>query len=161
MQQSIHHYPLDQRRNEAPDVRRAAVVALANESEILPADVRRLRRAIFADGSLTRDEADALFALDASRAIKCAEWLPFFVEAITDHIVWQARPTGVVNEHQGEWLLTWADRSQSVPAFAALVNVLAEAHRVPLWFVSAVRSRAARGWPGLDEALLRAGILAA
>ena len=41
----------------------------------------------------------------------------------------------------------------SVDALAVLVNVLAEAHRVPRWFLAAVRARATRGWPGVDEAL--------
>ena len=75
------------------------------------------------------------------------EWTELFVELITDHVVWQARPTGVVSDEQAEWLLAKADECRSLEALAALVNVLAEAHRAPQWFVAAVRARAA-GWPG-------------
>ena len=49
--------------------------------------------------------------------------------------------------------LRHADRAMSVDALAVLVNVLVEAHRVPQWFLAAVRARAERGWPGVDEAL--------
>jgi hypothetical protein len=31
--------------------------------------------------------------------------------------------------------------------------VLAEARRVPQWFLAAVRARAGRDWPGVDAAL--------
>ena len=41
--------------------------------------------------------------------------------------------------------------AMSVNALAVLVNVLVEAHRVPQWFLAAVRARADRGWPGVDD----------
>ena len=75
---------------------------------------------------------------------------------ITDHVVWQSRPSGVVSEEQAEWLIERADACASVNALAALVNVLSEAHRAPRWFLAAVRARAKRGWPGVDAALAAA-----
>ena len=52
------------------------------------------------------------------------------------------------------WLLARVDECKSVEALAALINVLAEAHRAPDWFVAAVKERAAAGgWPGADGAL--------
>jgi hypothetical protein len=69
------------------------------------------------------------------------------------HIVWQSRPTGVVNEAQAEWLIARADKCMSIAALAALVNVVAEAHRVPPRFPAAVQARAGKDWPGVDEAL--------
>ena len=41
----------------------------------------------------TDEEAEALFALECASNVKCSEWTAFFVEVITDHVVWQARPT--------------------------------------------------------------------
>lgn len=140
----------------ALDARRAAVVALRQSGRVTRDDVRRLRRDIFADGAVTRDEADALFALDMSKCERDPEWTAFFVESILDHVIWQARPTGVVNEGKAEWLLDRADRAKTISAFTVLVSVLAEAHRTPIWFVAAVKARAARGWPGLDAALTAA-----
>ena len=137
------------------DRARVALSALRVAREITGADVAHLR-GLFEEGSISRDEADMLFAAERAPGAKCAEWTEFFVEAVTDHVVWQMRPTGVVNESQGEWLIARVDEARTLNAFAALVNVLAEAHRVPLWFVSAARSRAARGWPGTETAMAAA-----
>jgi hypothetical protein len=131
---------------------RAAVIDVLNRGDVTPQDVAQLRREIFHDGAVSREEADALFQVECSIAPTCAEWTAFFVEAITDHIVWQARPTGIVNEAQGEWLLARCDGAASLNGLAVLVNVMAEAHRVPLWFLAAVRARAARGWTGVEAA---------
>jgi hypothetical protein len=136
----------------AMDRGRAEIVARMQAGAVTAPDVEALRRAIGVEGACTRDEADAMFALEASGAKKCAEWTSFFVETITEHVVWQARPTGVVNESQGEWLIRAADRARSLNALALLVNVLAEAHRVPLWFHAVVKARAVREWAGVEEA---------
>jgi hypothetical protein len=85
------------------------------------------------------------------------EWTELFVELLTDYVVWQSRPTGVVTDEEAQWLIGRADECKSIEALAALVNVLAEAHRAPQWFVAAVRARAAQ-WPGVEAALrARAG----
>jgi hypothetical protein len=72
---------------------------------------------------------------------------------ITEHVVWQSRPTGVVDDKQAEWLIARADSCTSVNALAALVNVLGEAHRAPRWFLDAVRVRATSNWAGVDAVL--------
>jgi len=130
---------------------RMAIRELAKGGEINAADVATLRCEFFRDGFITREEADALFALERAAPVKCLEWTQFFVETITHYVVWQERPTGVVNEAQGEWLLASADAVASVNGLAALVNVLAESHRAPLWFLAAVRARAGLGWTGVEE----------
>ena len=111
---------------------------------------------MFADGEVSREAADELFAVERAGLANAPEWTEFFVEMIVEHVVWQARPTGVVSEAQAEWLIERADECASVNALAALVNVLAEAHRAPAWFLAAVRARAARGWPGVEAALTAA-----
>ena len=75
-------------------------------------------------------------------------------------LVWEARPTGIIDEEKAEWLLDHVDRAASLNGLAVLVNVLAEAHKVPLWLVSAARARAARGWPGVAEALKQVTVAA-
>jgi len=112
-----------------------------------------LRREVFADGEVSRDMAEALFAIERSNIEKCPEWTEFLVEMITEHVVWQSRPTGVVNESQAEWLIARIDECRSMGALAALVNVLTEAHRVPQWLAGAAHARFRRGWPGVNEAL--------
>ena len=132
---------------------RAALVAAARSGAVSAEDVARLRQILFSGAGVSRDEADALFALEASDARKCAEWTALFVEAVTSHAVWEMRPTGVINESQGEWLIARADAAGTLNALALLVNVLAEAHRVPQWFLAAVRARGAAGWQGIGIAL--------
>ncbi len=135
---------------------RAAIVSVMNRGCVTASDVNFLRRQIFADDIISADEAEALFRLERTVSDKAPEWTPFFVEAITSYVVWQLRPTGIVNEAQGEWLIRNVDEARTLNALAALVNVMAEAHRVPLWFHAAAKARATREWPGAADALAAA-----
>ena len=138
------------------DRSRSIIGAMILGRRVTAMDVAWLRREMFADGIVSREEADELFALERAGIAAGREWTEFFVEMITDHIVWQSRPSGVVGDSQAEWLIERADACASVNGLAALVNVLAEAHRAPRWFLAAVRARAKRGWPGVDAALAAA-----
>lgn len=128
----------------ASDVARKAVLMRLVACGVAAADMAALRALVEEAGGLSRAEIEALVAIEASPAPKCDEWTPFFIDAVTDHMVWQSRPTGVVNEAQGEWLIAMADRCATPAALGALADVAAEAHRLPLWFVAAVRARLAR-----------------
>ncbi len=88
-------------------------------------------------------------------------WVEFFVETVTDHVVWDIRPTGVVDEKHAQWLIAKVDISRSASSFAVLVNILDQAHRVPRWFGAAVRARATAGWPSLVTSFAMPPVLAA
>jgi len=137
----------------AIDRSRTIISAMILGRRVTAQDVAWLRREVFADGEVTREAADELFAVARARMNNAPEWTELFVELITDHVVWQTRPTGVVTDEQANWLLQRADECKSLEALAALVNVLAEAQRAPQWFVAAVRARAVGGWPGVEEAV--------
>lgn len=137
----------------AIDKSRTIISALILGRRVTAQDVVWLRREVFADGEVTREAADELFAVAKARMNNAPEWTELFVELITEHVVWQTRPTGVVSDEQAKWLLQRADECKSLEAMATLVNVLAAAHRAPQWFVAAVKARAAGGWPGVEEAL--------
>lgn len=137
----------------AIDRSRTIISAMILGRRVSAQDVAWLRREVFADGEVTRESADELFAVARARMNNAPEWTEFFVEMITDHVVWQVRPTGVVSDAEAEWLIDRADGCKTVDALAALVNVLAEAHRAPEWFVTAVKARANGGWPGVQAAL--------
>jgi hypothetical protein len=137
----------------AVDRSRTIISSLIHGRRVSGLDVAWLRREVFGEGEVSREAAEELFAVERSDIVKAPEWTEFFVELITEHVVWQSRPTGIVDDAQAKWLIDQADRSMSVDALAVLVNVLVEAHRVPQWFVAAVRARAERGWAGVDEAL--------
>ncbi len=129
---------------------RQGIIRLAHAAEVTRKDVAALRRDIAGEVSLERDEIEALFALDRALDRSEGDWAEFLVRAVTDHVVWASRPTGVVGERDAQWLLAEVDAARTAAAFAVLVNVLEEADRVPGWFAGAVRKRAASDWPGLD-----------
>ena len=110
---------------------RTIVSALILGHRVTAQDVAWLRREVFAEGEVTRDSAEELFAVARAAMNNSPEWVELFVELITDHVVWQSRPTGVVSDEEARWLIERADACRSVEALAALVNVLAEADRVP------------------------------
>ena len=132
--------------------RRCAISALMRAGTITPESVISLRRLLLAETGINRQEAEALLALERAGFVTCPEWHEFLTEAIVEHMVWELRPSGVLNEEQAEWLVAQCDQARTFTAFSILVTVLNEAHRVPRWFVPAVRGRAASGWPGVAEA---------
>jgi hypothetical protein len=132
----------------------AALCGIAHLSigaEITPAGVAALRESTAAE-PISREFADELFAIECGATSICSEWTSFFVETITDHVVWQSRPTGVLDSAKAAWLFERVKASNSLTAFAALVNILAEADRAPAWLVPAARSLAAAGLPGSELA---------
>lgn len=140
---------------QALDERLAVIAGLARlRKNLTPSEVRQLRRALFEDEGVSQEEAAALFELDRAQNASCLEWTEFFVECLTDHFVWQARPTGVLAHAQAEFLLGEVDRKFSLAGFALLANVLAEADRAPQWFLDAVRARASA--PAVQAALAAA-----
>ncbi len=134
------------------DRSRTIITAMIHGRRVSAMDVAWLRREVFADGWVSREAADELFAVERAGLANVPEWTEFFVEMIVEHVVWQARPTGIVSTAQAEWLIERADECDSINALAALVAVLGEAHRVPAWFLAAVRARAARGLSGAESA---------
>lgn len=128
-----------------------ALPSIADRPQVSRRDVASLHRHLFAEGSIDRAEAEALFDLERAALSRCDAWTGFFIQAVTDHVVWGERPTGRLDEGQAEWLIAQVDAARTPAAFAVLVNVLDEAQAVPSWFAGAVRARAVAGWPGLSR----------
>ncbi|MER8896252.1 hypothetical protein NKI35_11015 [Mesorhizobium sp. M0676] len=108
----------------------APVAGLAAKDRITAEDVVMLRREVFADGVVTRGEAEALSALDATATDKCPQWPEFFVEAVTDYIVHQEKPAGYISEDNAGWLIQTISRDgmvDSVTELELLVHVLERA----------------------------------
>ncbi|MER9598844.1 MULTISPECIES: hypothetical protein [unclassified Mesorhizobium] len=112
----------------------APVAGLTSKNRITAEDVIMLRREVFGDGVVTRGEAEALFALDATARDKCAEWPEFFVEAVTDFIVHQEKPAGYVSQENADWLVRTISRDGMVDSrteLELLVHVLEVAKSSP------------------------------
>ena len=135
----------------AIDRSRTIISAMIPGRRVSAQDVAWLRREVFAGSEVTREAADELFAVARADMENAPEWTEFFVEMITDYVVGQADPIGDVSEERAAWLLARVDECKSVEALAALINVLAEARRVPQWFLAEARARASGGWPSVSE----------
>ncbi|WP_192177626.1 hypothetical protein [Mesorhizobium amorphae] len=112
----------------------APAAGLTSKNRITAEDVTMLRREVFGDGVVSRGEAEALFALDATARDKCQEWPEFFVEAITDYIVHQEKPAGYISEGNADWLVQTISRDSMVDSrteLELLVHVLEKAKSSP------------------------------
>ncbi len=134
------------------DRSRSIISAMIYGRRITGMDIAWLRREVFADGAASREAVDELFEVERAEIDKAPEWIDFFVEMITDHVLWRSGPAGELDEAQAEWLLEQVDSCSTANAFAVLVNVLGEARRAPRWFLAAVRGRAVRNWAAIVDA---------
>jgi hypothetical protein len=137
----------------AIDRSRTIISAMILGRRVTAQDVAWLKREVFASREVSRESADELFAVVRADMDNAPEWKEFFVDMIAEHVVRQAEPSGVVSDEHAVWLLARADECKSVEALAALVNVCAEAHRAPDWFVAAVKERAVARGSGAAAAL--------
>ena len=136
----------------AIDRSRTIISAMILGRRVSGQDVIWLRREVFAGREVTQEAADELFAVARAGMDNAPEWKEFFVEMITEYVVRQPEPAGVVNEERAAWLLARVDECNSVEALAALINVVAEARSLPRWFLAGVKERAAAGWSGAQAA---------
>ena len=102
-------------------------------------DVWYFRDEVFRDGIVSKEEAEAIFALDAVIEEKCPEGNEFFVEALTDFIVDEAEPRGYVSLLNAEWLISRVShngRPGTMTELELLVRVLNRAKSSPDILVS-------------------------
>lgn len=107
---------------------------LTHRAEIGAEDVLALRRLVWHDGAVNRDEADALMALNTACHLRAPEWVDYFVEVMGDFLVHQQTPQGYVDEANAQWLMDWIDKDGRVDSLAELellVKVLEIATAVP------------------------------
>ncbi len=102
---------------------------------IKDSDVQRFRRVFYEDGIVAADECDLLFKLNSSCDIQDPTWPPFFVEAVTDYIVFQERPQGYLTADNAHWLIERIAKPGKVLSkteFELVVNVLDKARWAPV-----------------------------
>lgn len=109
----------------------AFLAQLMSSARLTSADVLKLRGEVFADGLMTRHEAQILLELDNACMDACPEWNAFLTEAVSDYIVHQERPSGYVSQDNAVWLEKTLDACGSRTAVAVLVHVLEKAKSAP------------------------------
>ena len=110
---------------------RSIALAILNKSALSFNDIIALRGYIFETGIASREEAEMLMAVDRSPSALAPGWAAFFIEAITDFIVWQQRPTGRVTESDLDWLTGCLGDQPTANGKALIFNIVREAHESP------------------------------
>ncbi len=91
-------------------------------------EVLRLRREVFRDGIVEREEAKLLFHLNEQTGANADEaWYDFFVEALSDYFVWKQEPVGYLSEHDADFLvdeITEDGKIDERTEFGLLVNII-------------------------------------
>jgi hypothetical protein len=112
----------------------AHIEAIQSRGSISAEDVLTLRREVFPDGVVCRNEAEALFRLNDASLEAAPEWAEFFVEALMDHIVYQKEPRGYVEEQDAAWLIERVSHDGCVETMAELellIRVMEKAYATP------------------------------
>jgi hypothetical protein len=119
-------------------------------------EVALLRKELYADNVIDREEADFLFALSdaTSSAANDASWRALFVEALTDHVLKDEVSPGVLDEAEAAYLRRKIEADKVVDAneLALLANITAKAKSMPASFNTFVLS-------SLKTAILEDGVI--
>lgn len=110
------------------------MAALAERGSIGAEDVLTLRQKVFADGVVSAAEADQLFLLNHACDINDPSWNTFFIEALTDYMVYQAEPSGYVTADNADWIIERISHDGKVnneTELELLLSVLDNARWVP------------------------------
>jgi hypothetical protein len=97
-------------------------------------DTLALRQWAWADGVISRSEAEGLFQLNALGKSPAREWVDFFVEAVVEFIVHQEEPKGYVSDENAAWLMAQLDadgKVESLGELELLVEVLEKSFNAP------------------------------
>ena len=111
-----------------------SIAEIKARGSIKDADVLKLRRNYYDDGSITAEEADVIFALNDACPVQDPAWADCFVETITDYLVEQAEPQGYLTAENAQWLIERIGRDGRVDSkteLELLVNVLDKARWAP------------------------------
>ena len=97
-------------------------------------DVQRLRSLFYDDAHISREEAEALFALNEACQADGDEWPQFFVEAVTDYIVNEVEPRGYLTSANADWIIERISKDgiiNSRTELELLINVIDKARWSP------------------------------
>jgi hypothetical protein len=107
---------------------------VAADRAISDDEILALRRSSWDNGTISIDEADAIFSINDSIDMPSTEWSDYFVEAIGEFLINGVAPKGYVDEAQAEWLIARIDhngRLDSLTELELLVRIFERAESVP------------------------------
>jgi hypothetical protein len=112
----------------------AITTAAAADGQISSEELLALRREGWGDGVITREEAEALFALNNALKLRSNEWCDFFVEAIGEFVLNGTPPRLQCNLEEAEWLIGQIDSdgvTESMVELETMVRILERAENTP------------------------------
>jgi len=110
--------------------RRAAADGQVSATELLA-----LRQQGWGDGIITREEAEALFAVNDVLTDRDEEWCDFFVEAIGEHVLNGSEPRLQCSEEEAQWLIDRIDHDgivESLVELETIVRIVERAQNTPV-----------------------------
>ena len=106
----------------------------AADGQITAEELLALRREGWGDGIITREEAEALFAVNTALRDRGTEWCDFFVEAIGEFVLNGTPPRLQCSLEEAEWLIAQIDHDgvvESVVELETMVRIIERAENVP------------------------------
>ncbi len=143
------------------------LAAIAERGIITSNDVLRLKQSIFSDGAVSVAEADALFRIHQICSLGDSSWNGFFVDTLTDYIVFQDEPKGYITLDNAIWLIERISDGGGVKTaieLELLVNVLEKSRwsppRLACFALEQIKHGVLNGkGPLRDELALEPGII--
>jgi len=115
---------------------------LAADGAVSAEEALEVRKAVFPDGVVSREEAEMLVALAARVANTDEAWTHAFVEAISDHVLQAGAYPGHVDEATTSWLVTRLGQDgPRETEVAAVLKILERAESAPEYLSTFARSR--------------------
>lgn len=107
---------------------------VAKVGEMTETEAHRIVDEIYADGIVSRGEAETLFRLNETLSATNPEWGSRFREALTDFLITREAPEGWVTDEEADWLLAQVHQDGEHPCLEEidlLIAVLRQAEGVP------------------------------
>lgn len=107
---------------------------VAKIGEMSESDALRIVNEIYADGIVSRSEAETLFRLNETLSASDANWSSRFQEALADFLLTREAPEGWVTDEEADWLIAQAKMDADAPSVTELdlfVTILRKAEGAP------------------------------
>ncbi|AWW73266.1 hypothetical protein CD351_02360 [Erythrobacter sp. KY5] len=107
---------------------------VAADGQVAADEVLALRREGWGDGIITREEAEALFAINNTLRTRDEQWCDFFVEAIGEFVLNGTQPRLQCNLEEAEWLIGQVDHDgvvESLVELETIVRIIERAENTP------------------------------
>lgn len=106
---------------------------VADDGVVSAEELVGLRREGWGDGIITREEAEALFAINNALEERDEEWCDFFVETIGEFVLNGTEPRLQCNDEEADWLIAQVDHDgviESVVELETIVRIIERAENV-------------------------------